>query len=275
LPERSTGCRAILKAARRSPIGIYYRRISMTGDLLLVLGAAGASAVEAVEAVTIVLALGATRGWRSPLLGAGAAVGALAILVAVLGPALATIPIDSLRLVVGSLLLIFGLQWLRKAILRASGFKAIHDEDRVYAEEVAHALAAGAPGRRIDGYAFTVSFKSVLLEGLEIAFIVLTLGASHGSTALAAAGALVAVAGVVTVAAAVRRPLSRVPENRLAFAVGVMLSAFGLFWATEGVGVDWPGGDAAILGLVIVTAAWALAFVVALGRRRVAQELPA
>jgi uncharacterized membrane protein len=244
----------------------------MTGDLLLVLGAAGASAVEAVEAVTIVLALGATRGWRSPLLGAGAAVGALAILVAVLGPALATIPIDSLRLVVGSLLLIFGLQWLRKAILRASGFKAIHDEDRVYAEEVAHALAAGAPGRRIDGYAFTVSFKSVLLEGLEIAFIVLTLGASHGSTALAAAGALVAVAGVVAVAVAVRRPLSRAPENQLAFAVGVMLTAFGLFWAAEGAGVDWPGGDAAILGLVVATAAWALAFVGVLGRQRVAWE---
>lgn len=247
----------------------------MTGDLLLVLGTAAASAVETVEAATIVLALGATRGWRSPLLGAGAAVAALAILVAVLGPALATIPIDALRLVVGSLLLVFGLQWLRKAILRASGFKAVHDEDRIYAEEVALGRAAGAPGRRIDGYAFTVSFKSVLLEGLEIAFIVLTLGASQGSTALAAAGALVAIVAVVAVAAAVRRPLSRVPENQLAFGVGVMLTAFGLFWASEGAGVEWPGGDAAILGLVVATATWALAFVVVLGRRRVAQGLPA
>jgi uncharacterized membrane protein len=247
----------------------------MTGDLVLVLGAAGASAVETVEAATIVLALGATRGWRSPLLGAGAAVAALAILVAVLGPALATIPIDALRLVVGSLLLVFGLQWLRKAILRASGFKAIHDEDRIYAEEVALGRAAGAPGRRIDGYAFAVSFKSVLLEGLEIAFIVLTLGASQGSTALAAAGALVAIVAVVAVAAAVRRPLSRVPENQLAFGVGVMLTAFGLFWASEGAGVEWPGGDAAILGLVVATATWALAFAVVLARRRVAQGLPA
>ena len=247
----------------------------MTGDLLLVLGAAGASAVETVEAATIVLALGATRGWRSPLLGTSAAVGVLAILVVVLGPALATVPIDALRLVVGSLLLIFGLQWLRKAILRASGFKAIHDEDRIYVEEVAHALAAAAPRRRIDGYAFTVSFKSVLLEGLEIAFIVLSLGASHGSTALAAVGALVAVAGVVAVAAVSRRPLSRVPENQLAFAVGVMLTAFGLFWASEGAGVEWPGGDTAILGLVFLTAAWALAFVFVLGRRRLALESPA
>lgn len=247
----------------------------MTGDLFLVLGAAGASAVETVEAATIVLALGATRGWRSPLLGAGAAVAALAILVAVLGPALATIPIDALRLVVGSLLLVFGLQWLRKAILRACGFKAIHDEDRIYAEEVALGRAAGAPGRRIDGYAFTVSFKSVLLEGLEIAFIVLTLGASQGSTALAAAGALVAIVAVVAVAAAVRRPLSRVPENQLAFGVGVMLTAFGLFWASEGAGVEWPGGDAAILGLVVATATWALAFVVVLARRRAALGLPA
>ncbi len=148
----------------------------MTGDLLLVLGAAAASAVETVEAVTIVLALGATRGWRSPLLGAGAAVAALAAVVAVLRPALEAIPIDTLRLVVGSLLLVFGLQWLRKAILRASGFKAIHDEDTIDAEEVAHALSAGRPEHRLDGYAFTVSFKSVLLEGLEIAFIVLTPG---------------------------------------------------------------------------------------------------
>ena len=247
----------------------------MTADLVLVLGAAGASAVETVEAATIVLALGATRGWRSPLLGAGAAVAALAILVAVLGPALATIPIDALRLVVGSLLLVFGLQWLRKAILRASGFKAIHDEDRIYAEEVALGRAAGAPGGPIDGYALTVSFKSVLLEGLEIAFIVLTLGASQGSTALAAAGALVAIVAVVAVAAAVRRPLSRVPENQLAFGVGVMLTAFGLFWASEGAGVEWPGGDAAILGLVVATATWALAFVVVLARRRAAQGLPA
>jgi uncharacterized membrane protein len=248
----------------------------MTGDLLVLLGAAGASAVEAVEAVTIVLALGTTRGWRAPLLGAGVAIAALAVLVSALGPALEAIPIDALRLVVGSLLLVFGLQWLRKAILRAGGFKAVHDEDGIYAEEVTHALAMGAPGPGLDGYAFTVSFKSVLLEGLEVAFIVLTLGTSHGSISLAAAAAAGAVAAVVAAGAAVRRPLSRVPENQLAFAVGVMLTAFGIFWAAEGAGVDWPGGDAALLALIVANAAWALAFVVALRRRRaIAEEAPA
>ena len=247
----------------------------MTGELLLVLGAAAASAVETVEAVTIVLALGATRGWRSPLLGAGAAVAALAALVAVLGPALEAIPIDGLRLVVGSLLLVFGLQWLRKAILRAAGFKAIHDEDRIYAEEVARAREAGSPRRGLDGYAFTLSFKSVLLEGLEIVFIVLTLGASQGSTLLAAAGAAVAIVGVVAVAVVMRRPLSRVPENQLAFAVGVMLTAFGIFWAAEGAGVEWPGGDSALPVLVVASAAWALAFVALLRRCRVVREFVA
>jgi uncharacterized membrane protein len=248
----------------------------MAGDLLLVLGAAAASAVETVEAVTIVLALGATRGWRSPLLGAGAAIAVLAGLVAALGPALEAIPIDGLRLVVGSLLLVFGLQWLRKAILRASGFLAVHDEERTYAEEVAHAREAGASEPGLDGYAFTVSFKSVLLEGLEIAFIVLTLGVSHGSTLLAAVGAAGAVVAVVAVAAALRRPLSRVPENQLAFAVGVMLTAFGIFWAGEGAGVEWPGDDAALPVLIVAVAAWALAFVVVLERRRrIAEDLAA
>ena len=240
----------------------------MTGDLLLVLGAAAASAVETVEAVTIVLALGATRGWRSPLLGSAAAVAVLAVLVAALGPALAANPIDWLRLVVGSLLLVFGLQWLRKAILRTAGFLALHDEERTYAEEAAHARAVGAPGPGLDGYAFTVCFKGVLLEGLEIAFIVLTLGASHGSTLLAALGAIGAVVAVVAAAAAVRRPLSRVPENQLAFGVGVMLTAFGIFWASEGAGAEWPGDDAALPVLVVAIAAWALAFAVLLKRRR-------
>jgi uncharacterized membrane protein len=240
----------------------------MTDGLLLVLGATAASAVETVEAATIVLALGTTRGWRAPLLGAGAAVAALAAVVAALGPALELIPIDALRLVVGSLLLVFGLQWLRKAILRASGLKAVHDEDRIYAEEVTHARQARPSERRLDGYAFAISFKTVLLEGLEIAFIVLALGASHGSTMLAALGALIGVVAVVAVAVIVRRPLSRVPENQLAFAVGVMLTAFGIFWAAEGAGADWPGGDSALLGLIAATAAWALTFVAVLRRRR-------
>jgi len=247
----------------------------MTSDLLLLLGAAGASAVETVEAVTIVLALGATRGWRSPLLGAGAAVGVLAVAIAALGPALEAVPIDWLRLVVGSLLLVFGLQWLRKAILRAAGFLPVHDEEQTYAEEVARARAAGASEPGLDGYAFTISFKAVLLEGLEIAFIVITLGASQGSTLLAAVGAVAAVIAVVAVAAAVRRPLARVPENQLAFAVGVMLTAFGTFWASEGAGVEWPGDDAALPVLIAAIAAWALAFVVLLRRRRTLAEEPA
>jgi len=244
----------------------------MTGDLLVVLGAAAASAVEAVEAVTIVLALGATRGWRAPLLGTTAAVAVLAALVAVLGPALTVVPIDALRLVVGSLLLVFGLQWLRKAILRASGFKSTRDEDRIYADEAAQALTAQGPGGAFDGYSFAVAFKSVLLEGLEIVFIVVTVGASHESTPLVAVGAGAAVVAVVAVAAVVRRPLSRVPENQLAFAVGVLLTSFGIFWSAEGAGVDWPGGDVALAALVAVTAAWALSLVVVFERRRQSGE---
>jgi len=240
----------------------------MTGDLPLVLGAAAASAVETVEAVTIVLALGVTRGWRSTMLGAAAALAVLAVLVAALGPALGAVPIDALRLVVGSLLLVFGLQWLRKAILRLSGHKAVHDEDAIFAREVAGARAAGTPELGLDGYAFTVAGKSVLLEGLEVVFIVLTLGASHGSTSLAAAGAALGAIAVVAVAAVVRRPLSRVPETELAFAVGVMLTAFGIFWSGEGAGVEWPGADAALPALIVAVAAWALTFVLLLGRRR-------
>ena len=150
----------------------------MTGNLLVFLGAALASAVEMVEALTIVLALGVTRGWRAPLQGAAAAVAVLVVLVAALGPALEAVPLDALRLVVGALLLVFGLQWLRKAILRASGLKALHDEERVFAAEVAAAQAAGRSGGT-DRYALAIAFKSTLLEGLEVAFIVITLGANR------------------------------------------------------------------------------------------------
>ena len=182
-----------------------------------------------------------------------------------LGPALQAVPIDLLRVVVGSLLLVFGLQWLRKAILRASGLKARHDEDEAFADEVAAARAAGrSPGR--DGYAFVISFKSTLLEGLEVAFIVITLGVNQGATAIAAAGAAVALVVVVTVGALVRHPLSRVPENTLKFVVGVMLTSFGTFWAGEGVGIDWPGADASLAGLIVLTVAWSLAFTRLLAR---------
>jgi uncharacterized membrane protein len=239
----------------------------VTGNLIVFLGAALASAVEMVEALTIVLALGVTRGWRAPLQGAAAALVVLAVLVAVLGPALEAVPIDLLRLVVGSLLLVFGLQWLRKAILRASGFKALHNEEAAFAEEVAAAEAAGRTSGAVDRYALVISFKSTLLEGLEVAFIVITLGTNQGATGIAAAGALVALVAVGTVGAFVRHPLSRVPENTLKFAVGVMLTSFGTFWAGEGVGIDWPGADGALAALIVLTILWSLLFTRLLGRR--------
>jgi len=239
----------------------------VSGNLLVFVGAALASAVEMVEALTIVLALGVSRGWRAPLQGAAAAIAVLVVLVAALGPALEAIPLDLLRLVVGTLLLVFGLQWLRKAILRASGLKALHDEDAAYVAEVAAAEAAGRVGTGMDRYAFAISFKSTLLEGLEVAFIVITLGANQGATAIAAAGAVLAFVVVVAVGAAVRRPLSRVPENTLKLIVGVMLTSFGTFWVGEGVGIDWPGDDAALAALIVLTAGWSWAFIRLLGRR--------
>jgi len=236
-----------------------------------VLSAFLASAVETVEALTIVLAMGLTRGWRSTLVGAGAATLALAAIVAALGPALTVIPIQTLRLVVGALLLVFGLQWLRKAILRASGWRALRDEDAVFARERAAAETAPRVERAgLDWYAFTISFKGVLLEGLEVAFIVLTFGSSQGSIPLAALGAGAAVVLVVLAGILVREPLGRVPENTLAFAVGVMLTTFGIFWGAEGAGVDWPGGDAALLGVLGFVVLISLGFVTALRNRRLA-----
>jgi uncharacterized membrane protein len=157
--------------------------------------------------------------------------------------------------------LLFGLQWLRKAILRAGGRIPLHDEDLIYATEVEHARLASRPTGGLDGYSFVLALKSTLLEGVEVVFIVLTLGASRGSVTLAALGAAVAAGLVLAVGVAVRHPLSRVPENALKFSVGVTLTAFGSFWAAEGVGVDWPGGDLALVGLVLVTLTWSLAFV--------------
>jgi uncharacterized membrane protein len=209
-----------------------------------------ACAVEAVEALTIVLAVGTSRSWSSSLGGVGAAAVALAAIVAVLGPALTSLPIGALRVVVGGLLLTFGLQWLRKAILRSAGLKAKHDELRAYEQEVAGARAAGQPPPGFDGYAFAIAFKGVLLEGLEVAFIVLTLGANQQRVGLAAAAAALAVLVVVVAGILARAPLARVPENTMKFAVGVMLSSFGIFWGAEGAGASWPAGDAALLAIV-------------------------
>jgi len=205
-----------------------------------------ACTVEAVEALTIVLAVGSTRSWRSALSGAGSSMLVLAAIVAVLGPGLTSLPIDVLRAAIGSLLLIFGLQWLRKAILRAAGVKAKHDEQQIYRHELDAAREAGAHLSGFDGYAFAVSFKGVLLEGLEVAFIVLTFGANQHRVGLAASAAAIAVLVVITAGVAARAPLARVPENTMKFAVGVMLSSFGMFWGAEGVGASWPGGEAAL-----------------------------
>jgi uncharacterized membrane protein len=211
-----------------------------------------ACAVEAVEATTVVLAVGIARHWRSALGGTVAALLTLAAIVAVLGPAITVLPLNVLRLVVGGVLLIFGLQWLRKAVLRAGGLKALHDEDAIFREQlaVAEATASGRRGAIKDWYGFTLSFKSVVLEGLEVVFIALTFGANQHDIPLAAIAAVVAVCVVAGAGVAVRAPLSRIPENSMKFVVGVLLCAFGTFWAVEGVGASWPGSDAAIVGLV-------------------------
>ena len=243
--------------------------------VFLVLSSFLASAVEMVEALTIVLASGLARGWRSSLTGVAVATLALAAVVAVLGPALTVLPLAALRLVVGSLLLVFGLQWLRKAILRASGLKALHDEDAIFARELEEARSAERIGRAgLDWYGFTLSFKGVLLEGLEVAFIVLTFGSTQGSIPLAAVGAGAAVVLVAVVGVAVHAPLARVPENAMKFAVGMMLTTFGIFWSAEGAGARWPGGDAAlpgVLAFVIVTSAL---FVGLLRRQRALVAVP-
>src|SRR5438309_10601188 len=224
-------------------------------ELALAISVFLACAVEAVEALTIVLAIGVTRGWRWALTGVGAATAALAVVVAALGPALSALPINALRVVVGALLLIFGLQWLRKAVLRASGLKALRDEDKEFAAEADAARAAERPREGFDGYAFAISFKGVLLEGLEVAFIVVTFGASQHNVGLAAVAAAIAVVVVAAVGFAVRAPLARVPENAMKFSVGVMLTSFGIFWGAEGTGVEWPGGEivlVAVLAFVLV-----------------------
>jgi uncharacterized membrane protein len=229
-----------------------------------------ACSVEAVEALTIVLAVGTTRSWRSALYGVGAAIVALGVIVAALGPALTSLPINALRVAVGGLLLVFGLQWLRKAVLRAAGLKALHDEASAFEAETAAARAAGSPPpaqpgagarARIDGYSFAISFKGVLLEGLEVAFIVLTFGANQHRVGLAALAALAAILVVVAAGVAARAPLARVPENAMKFGVGVMLTSFGMFWGAEGAGASWPGGDGALLVIIPATLACAVAMV--------------
>ena len=227
-----------------------------------------ASLVEAVEALTIVLAVATVRGWRPAGFGALSGLAVLALIVIALGPVLSLIPLQVLQLAIGVLLLLFGMRWLRKAILRAAGYIPLHDEAAAFASETAELQdQARRHEARLDWLAGHASFKAVLLEGLEVVFIVIAVSAGRGSlvpvsAAAFAACALVALAGLV-----VHRPLARVPENTLKFAVGVLLSAFGLFWTGEGLGVNWPGDDLAILGFIALFLVTGLGAVALLGRR--------
>jgi uncharacterized membrane protein len=232
----------------------------MTTALWAVLVAAFlASTVEFVEAFTIVLVVGVTINWRSSLLGTLAAVGALAIIVGIFGTALVKyVQINDLRIVVGLLLVLFGLKWLKKAILRYSGLKALHDEEAIYEEQLAEMRAHGNPlPTKVDPFGVITSFKSVLLEGLEVAFIVITFGSQAAQTSqgigilVAAIGAIIALALVVTLGALVRAPLQRVPENTLKFVVGIMLTSFGTFWGGEGIGIQWWHDDSFLPILIV------------------------
>ncbi len=228
-----------------------------------------ACAVEAVEALTIVLAAGTARGWRSAITGVLAGLVVLAALIAALGPAISSLPIDAMRLIVGALLLVFGLQWLRKAILRAAGQKARHDEAAAFAATMA-AAEGHTPVRRgpvPDWYGFTLSFKGVVLEGLEVVFTALSIGSNQHDVGLAALAALAAVLVVAALGMLVRAPLTRVPENTIKFIVGVMLTAFGTYWAAEGAGAHWPGSDLALLALIPGVGLYALLLVEVTRRR--------
>lgn len=221
-----------------------------------------ASVVEFVEALTIVLVVGVTVNWKSALSGTVAASLTLAVLIAIFGTALVVfIPIEVLRLIVGIILVLFGLKWLKKAILRFSGHKALHDEEAIYEEEMRAMKARGETlPDRIDGFGFATAYKSVLLEGLEVAFIVITFGTSSAqsdqekTSALLAAtvGAIVAGIAVIVVGALIRGPLTRIPENTLKFIVGIMLTSFGTFWGGEGLGIEWSGDDLFLLSLVAI-----------------------
>lgn len=219
-----------------------------------------ASMVEFVEALTIVLAVGIVRGWRSALLGTAAALALLVALVLLLGPALARIPLPVVQLVVGTLLLMFGLRWLRKAVLRSAGVLALHDEAKAFAEETEALRRLGKAGTgALDKVAFATSFKIVMLEGIEVVFIVIAIGAGGPLLVPASVGALLALLVVVVLGLFVHKPLANVPENTLKFGVGVLLSAFGTFWVGEGIGLEWPGSDWAVLALVAAFLAFGLA----------------
>ena len=235
--------------------------ISVAGALF------AASFVEAVEALTIVLAVGLARGWRPALTGAAAALAMLALIVVFLGPLLGAVPLHALQFVVGVLLLLFGLRWLRKAILALSASSLRRRGRRLCPRDAGLTEAQQRRASEFDWIAGVTAFKAVLVEGIEVVFIVIAVGAARGLLVFASAGALAACVAVAAIGAAIHRPLARVPENGLKFAVGVMLSAFGLFWTGESLGVAWPGGDAAILAFIALFLAVALGLVALLKPR--------
>jgi len=225
------------------------------------------SFVEVVEAFTIILAVGVTRSWRPAFAGAGLAVALLAVLVLLFGPLLRLIPVGLMQYLVGTLLILFGMRWLRKAILRAAGFIPLHDEQKAFAAET-DALLRQAADRRADLLAGTAAFKAVLLEGIEVVFIVIAVGARPGMLPFASLGALAACILVLLIGLLVHKPLSAVPENTLKFVVGLMLSSFGVFWVGEGLGTEWPGADLSLLLIFALLALFSLAAVRLLRQRR-------
>ncbi len=232
------------------------------------------SLVEAVEALTIVLAVTLVRGWRPARIGAIAGLGLLALIVLALGPLLDRIPLHALQLVIGILLLLFGMRWLRKAILRAAGVIPLHDEAKAFASET-QALRDQEHRHksRLDWLAGLASFKAVVLEGLEVVFIVIAVGAGRGLIGAASLGALAACLIVIAAGFVLHRPLARVPENTLKFAVGTLLSSFGIFWTGEGLGVPWPGEDLAIVAFAALFLTTALLAIVLARRLRLERYL--
>lgn len=235
-----------------------------------------ASLVEFVEALTVVLAVGTVRGWSGALVGAGSALGALLAIVVILGPALTRIPLADVQLVVGGLLLLFGMRWLRKAILRSAGVIALHDEAAAYAKETESLSRLDRSLRDWDTVAIATAFKITMLEGLEVIFIVIAVGAGGGGLLVpASAGAIAALLLVVILGVVVHKPLSAIPENTLKFIVGVLLSAFGTFWVGEGLGLTWLGKDWSIPGLVLGFLVVALLAVPLCRNRATSRSLPA
>lgn len=240
-------------------------------DILLLLTVTAASTVEMVEAVTIIVAAGVSRSWRSSLQGAAAAILTLAALVAVFGPTLATlVPLETLQIYIGFLLLLIGGQWLRKAILRSSGFIALRNEAALYQKAVITAKAEAPVGQAkgFDGTSFTMSYKGVFLEGLEVVLIVIGFGASSGEWVLPTAGAGIAAVGIGAIGVALAQPLAKVPENLLKKGVGLMLVSFGTFWLGEGAGIHWPGQDLALIWLTVLYGLLTQALVFQLSRSR-------